>query len=124
MNQSLFLSAKFDPTEISIKIIDKFLFIEACHTLGIKGKNLQKFLFKTCIELPLITDINHLNVFYSGDNCLRISVGAANFDEVCLPIDKSQARKVYPQTELAFYKRNTMEEIAEAFRLVGMDLSL
>lgn len=123
MNHSIDMSVIYPPSEIRVYIIDKFLFIEACHSKGVKGKNLQKFMFKTCVEMPLITDINRIRVFYSK-NSVRISVGVANAEEICLPIDKSQARKVHPQTELAFYKRNTNEEIMEAFRLVGMDLSL
>jgi hypothetical protein len=117
---SVCLSTKFTPSEITIKIIDKFLFIEAVKTHGVKGKNFVKHSFKTCIELPPNSNVKDLRAFYNQPY-IRVGIGELIDGEVILPIDKllSTNSSIKPQTYLK-YRRNTPEEFEGALRLAGM----
>jgi hypothetical protein len=54
---SFCLSEYYFPRDIQIRIVHKFLIVEACRIEGIKGINYSKYKFKTCKKLPQNLDI-------------------------------------------------------------------
>jgi len=60
------LSNTFEIKDIKIRIVDRFLFVEAERSFGEKGNNLSKWKYKHCIHLRKSVDIDKLKAFYDG----------------------------------------------------------
>jgi len=87
------LSHTFEYKEIKIRIVDRFLFVEADQRYGLKGVNYFTKKYKHCIRLRRSIGIDKLKAFYDG-KILRVTVNEDQIeDENELLIDKRLAMK-------------------------------
>lgn len=111
---SVCLHSTFLPEDISVRIVHRFLFIEARKKEGVKGVNLATFTFKKCIKLSKNTDLDEIMAYYC-QNMVRIGTSEKTETEIIIPIDKSLARNLEPKRWIPVSKKPRMENAEEAF---------
>ena len=120
MQPPINLQGNFLAENIQIKIIHRFLIIEACRIDGVKGVNYSKYRFKTCLKLRNHTDMISLKAFYSG-NMVRFGVDKITEDEVEISIDKRMARKKKPIKQISEMTGSVnIDQFLQALRAVDM----
>jgi len=111
----------YKTSEIKIRIIEKFIFIEAESSCGVNGGNFSTYKYKTCYKLDKTIDITTIKAYHSF-NIVRISNAAdAQNDETELCIDKRQAYIKPPEPwKPHFDEQANYERFLVALKSIGM----
>lgn len=103
--------------QIKVRIIDKFLFVEATSTEGKKGVDFTKMTFKTCKKLSPATDTQRIRAFYDGET---IKIGVKRYRGIEILIDKRQARRPAKKKPFFTPKNNTnYNDFVKAMHVMG-----
>jgi len=122
LTTSLALTSYYFPNEIKIRILDRFLFVEAETKNGLKGVNYSTHKFKSCRKLQHNIDIDSLKAFYQ-DNTIRFATLDDKLeDEIEIVIDKRRAWKPKPAQPPKFDPKNqeNYERFMAALKQIGM----
>jgi hypothetical protein len=119
---TIFLTSRFSMEDIHMKIIDRFLFVEAEQKYGIKGINFTTWKFKACRKLPNNIDTSLIRAIFST-NVIRVTTDPDyNLlpSETELSIDKRQARKKKAEKPTSTDDPKNYERFLEALKSIGM----
>lgn len=122
LTTSLDLTSYYFHDEIKIRILDRFLFVEAETKSGLKGVNYSTQRFKSCRKLRQNIDIDKLKAFYK-DNTLRFAMLDNKLeDETEIVIDKRRAWKPKPAPVPKFdpKKQENYQRFMAALKEIGM----
>ncbi len=121
LDTSFFLPSEiFSPEHVKIRILGHFLIVEAEMSYGMKGVNLTKHNFKSCLKLRKNVDVPKIRAFLN-DSVLRVTTFSDIRHQNELLIDKRQAyvdRR--PAPKFPSEHPGNYERFVEALKAVGM----
>jgi hypothetical protein len=121
MNMIVDLSFPYRPESVTVKIIDKFLFIEALEFHGIKGIDCTKRFFKTCKKVDYANPTT-LKAYYKRGKIRLNCESVKKRGETEITINVTNAKSKSAETFIEFKSRVTFEEFRESLKLMGMIL--
>jgi len=122
LTTSLELTSYYFADEIKIRILDRFLFVEAETKSGLKGVNYSTHKFKSCRKLRPNTQIDKLKAFYR-DNTIRFTLLDNKLEEETeILIEKLRAWKPKPTPLPKFdpKKQENYQRFMAALKEIGM----
>jgi len=122
LTTSLELTSYYIDHEIKIRILDRFLFVEAETKSGLKGVNYSTHKFKSCRKIRQNIDIDKLKAFYRENTIRFAMLDNMSDDEIELVIDKRRAWKPKPAPVPKFdpKKQQNYERFMAALKEIGM----
>lgn len=121
MNLVVDFSFSFKAESVSVKIVDKFLFIEASESNGVKGVDCTKRFFKTCKKVDLTVPPEALKAFYRNGKIRIVDNPERKRGETQIVINiinaKPHAKKFEPITRKDCV---TYDELMDGLRQMGM----
>jgi len=122
LSTSLDLASFYCHEDIKIRILDRFLFMEAETKTGLKGVNYSTHKFKSCRKLRQNIEIDRLRAFYRENSVRFTMLDDKQVDEIEIVIDKRRAWKPKPAPVPKFdpKKQQNYERYLAALRETGM----
>jgi len=112
---SLDLASFYCHDDIKIRILDRFLFMEAETKTGVKGANYSTHKFKSCRKLRHDIDTDRLKAFYRENTIRFTTLDDKQEEEIEIVIDKRRAWKPKPAPPPKFYPKKNRKTMSASW---------